>query len=85
MQASPAIQHEAGEKCGLGAAPESTYVPGMDRDQLRKILETLQTDEVEDVLFFVRVNEQAGHLSHEEAEEWRRQIRSRQTWLRLDD
>jgi hypothetical protein len=57
----------------------------MDRDQLQKILETLQPDEVEDVLTFVRINEQAGHLSHEEAEEWRRQIRARQTHFRLDE
>lgn len=67
------------------ASPESTYVPGMDREHLRKTLETLQVDEVEDVLTFVRVNEQAGHLSHEEADEWRRQIRARQTGFRLDD
>ena len=66
-------------------SPESTYVPGMDREHLRKVLETLQADEVEDVLTFVRVNEQAGQLSHEEADEWRRQIRARQTWFRLDD
>ena len=57
----------------------------MDREHLRKVLETLQADEVEDVLTFVRVNEQTGHLSHEEADEWRRQIRARQTWIRLDD
>jgi len=67
------------------ASPESTYVPGMDPERLRKILETLQADEVEDVLTFVRVNEQSGHLSHQEADEWRRQIRARQNWLRLDD
>jgi hypothetical protein len=57
----------------------------MDREHLRKILETLQVDEVEDVLTFVRVNEQAGRLSHEEAEAWRRQIRDRQSGFRLDD
>lgn len=57
----------------------------MDQEHLRKILETLQVDEVEDVLTFVRVNEQAGHLSQEEADEWRRQIRARQAWFRLDD
>jgi hypothetical protein len=57
----------------------------MDREQLKRILETLQADEVEDVLTFVRMNEQAGHLSHQEAEQWRRQIQERQGRLRLDD
>jgi hypothetical protein len=57
----------------------------MDQEHLRKVLETLQVDEVEDVLTFVRVNEQAGHLSQEEADEWRRQIRARQASFRLDD
>jgi hypothetical protein len=57
----------------------------MDREQLQKILATLRADEIEDVLTFVRVNEQAGHLGHDEAEEWRRQIRERQSLLRLDD
>jgi hypothetical protein len=56
----------------------------MDREQLQKILATLKPDEIDDVMTFVRVNEQAGHLSHDEAEEWRRQIREQQIVLRLD-
>ena len=67
-------------------AGDSTYLLGaMDREQLQKILATLKPDEIDDVLTFVRVNEQAGHLSHDEAEEWRRQIREQLSLLRLDD
>ncbi len=52
---------------------------------MRKILKTLQANEVEDVLSFVKSNEQAGRLSGEEAEEWRRQIRTRQMFLLRDE
>ncbi len=52
---------------------------------MRKILKTLQANEVEDVLNFVKINEQAGRLSGEEAEEWRWQIRTRQMFLLRDE
>ena len=57
----------------------------MDHDRLRKILKTLQANEVEDVLNFVKSNEQAGRMTVEEAEEWRRQIRTRQMVLLRDE
>ena len=57
----------------------------MDHGRMRRILETLQINEVEDVLNFVKINEQAGRMSGEEAEEWRRQIRARQMLFLLDE
>ena len=52
---------------------------------MRKTLETLQANEVEDVLNFVKINEQAGRMSGEEADEWRRQIRARHMFFLLDE
>ena len=57
----------------------------MDHDRMREILETLRPNEVEDVLNFVKSNELDGLMSSEEAEEWRKQIRARQGFLRLDE
>ena len=57
----------------------------MDHSRMRKILKTLQANEVEVVLTFVKINEQAGRMTGEEAEEWRRQIRTRQMFLLRDE
>ena len=51
---------------------------------MREILETLRPNEVEDVLNFVKVNEQAGRMTGEEAEEWRQQIRACRAFFDLD-
>jgi len=40
------------------------------------VLEFLNPDEIEDVLHYVDVHEQAGELSHEEAADWRSCIRA---------